>query len=64
MAGGIGSRMGKTSEMLPKFFLPVNQEPLLHRLLCQIEQSQIEEVVISTNAENYSTIAGFLKTYC
>lgn len=63
LAGGIGSRMGKASEMLPKFFLPVNQEPLLHRLLCQIEQSQIEEVVISTNAANYPVITEFVKSY-
>lgn len=48
MAGGLGTRMGRFTDRVPKALIPVNGEPFIRRQLRNLEMNGIQEVVIST----------------
>lgn len=49
MAGGRGTRLEHLTENLPKPLLAVRGEPLLHRILRQLAQAGIREVLLSVH---------------
>ncbi len=52
LAGGVASRFGAVTQVLPKCFLPVSaDETLITRLLGQLRQAGLTKVVISTSPQ-------------
>ena len=48
MAGGLGTRMGRFTDRIPKALIPVNGEPFIRRQLRNLQMNGIQEVVICT----------------
>jgi dTDP-glucose pyrophosphorylase len=49
MAGGLGQRLGARTKNTPKPLLPVGGEPILERILKQLEEAGLEEIFISAH---------------
>ena len=46
LVAGRGSRLGKTTEEIPKCLIPINKEPLLTRSLRQISELGVKKVIL------------------
>jgi dTDP-glucose pyrophosphorylase len=49
MAGGRGTRLHPLTEELPKPMLPVGDKPLMERIICQLAETGIRQVNITTH---------------
>jgi dTDP-glucose pyrophosphorylase len=49
MAGGLGQRLGARTKNTPKPLLSVGGEPILERILRQLEEAEIEQIFISAH---------------
>lgn len=49
MAGGLGLRMRPLTEELPKPMLPVGERPLLERIVHQLRDAGVRQVIVSTH---------------
>lgn len=62
LAGGEGSRVGLVGRLLPKCMLPISsQDTLLSRLLAQLSESGVAQIVVSTSPEHYDLLRVFIK---
>lgn len=59
MAGGMGKRMLPLTEHMPKPMLPLNNQPMLERIVEQLRRSGIKKIYISTNYKSEAIVNYF-----
>jgi dTDP-glucose pyrophosphorylase len=59
MAGGMGTRLRPLTEDLPKPMLPVGGRPLMERILVQLQQAGIRQVIVTTHYKSEKIIEYF-----
>lgn len=59
MAGGFGTRLMPLTENLPKPMLPVGGRPLIERIVGQLKESGVDQIVVTTHYKPESIVRHF-----
>lgn len=64
LVGGQASRFGRLGQLIPKGLLPVSEyQTILSRIMDQLIEAQIDQIIISASRENFDFFKCFVKNY-
>lgn len=64
LVGGQANRFGRLGQLIPKALLPVSEyQTILSRIMDQLIEAQIDQIIISASKENFDFFKCFIKNY-